>query len=720
MPPLDRNAGPLLRRVDGKPTTPTTTNDGPNVSSTSPSSPPVFSVPKSVPRLEDVDTDADPLSPAEDVDSDEDGARKQPESPYVPPHRQKGIGAHHMGNGRAFSGNKRSRVPAGNATTRDTAEAEPEDTEMFGWNGTEAKRLKKGPTYARADRTFGTAGAGGRKGASKNGTPKSMQSTPKKGATASGGDKKGTPISAISVNTTPSPERLPGESAGMKKRGLKKLDPIKLPATPPRERPKVKRLDPIELPVPMQKENRPRLKRLWPLDEPRPLQVSLPKRPRLKRLKPLDEPLPLQESSPKRPGVKTLKSLGETCPLQEGSPKRPGLKRLKPLDEPLSLQKASSPKRPGLKTLPYIQLSPFSRDGNTKSKPNNCGIIDLTTTFKETKLNRSKPELHSPATKARKPGLKTLQPSNAATSSRSTSNTPAKRRSSRLVKEEVVDDPKILASASSWAHSPKAGSDADSDLSSPPSSIFLDDEAPAINPAGNYETPALCPICGTPVDRLLLEEWQGSNPYMRINTQIAFCDAHKRASAHEEYEARGYPAIDLDDSASLVARIERFRPELLRVLQREQPSAFRDALEAEAAQGVGRTLRAISKREEGFRGMSVGYYGPRGRRVMEGWVAARLAEEIRQAAGVDRLIGYKTVSGFIQEVLVPEVAMRLVAEDLDVGEARAREVLGESGEIGELVNGVVEGDGEGRGNGVGGRRSSCGAMVADDDENGDY
>jgi hypothetical protein len=44
------------------------------------------------------------------------------------------------------------------------------------------------------------------------------------------------------------------------------------------------------------------------------------------------------------------------------------------------------------------------------------------------------------------------------------------------------------------------------------------------------------------------------------------------------------------------------------------------------------------------------------------------------------------VSGFVQAVLVPEVAVALVKEDMSVDEKRAREILKESLELGDLLN----------------------------------
>ncbi|KAL1383844.1 hypothetical protein HDK64DRAFT_281489 [Phyllosticta capitalensis] len=85
---------------------------------------------------------------------------------------------------------------------------------------------------------------------------------------------------------------------------------------------------------------------------------------------------------------------------------------------------------------------------------------------------------------------------------------------------------------------------------------------------------------------------------------------------------------------------------------------------------------------------------------MERWVTTHLADTVRERAAADRLIAFKTPAGFMQEVLVPELATWLIMEDCrrdtadgeETGEARAREILQESGPVGDIVNRVVEGE----------------------------
>ncbi|KAK8164195.1 RTC4-like domain-containing protein [Phyllosticta citrichinensis] len=240
-----------------------------------------------------------------------------------------------------------------------------------------------------------------------------------------------------------------------------------------------------------------------------------------------------------------------------------------------------------------------------------------------------------------------------------------------------------------------------SDLSSPPSSaqlaadeLDLEDELEN-NTTGNYDPPANCPMCGDPVDADELSDWQRrvGRKSMRLRDQILFCDAHKTAAARQEYSAHGYPEIDFKE---LPARIAHFRDDIIGILQETRPSHFRERLNGALSEGRGRTLAAVHNAKQ-MHGMTTGYYGPRGRRIMEEWLSTNMADAIRERAGSDKLIGFKTVSGFVQEVLVPELATWLVMEDMrqsedgeETGEARAREILGESAAIGEIVNAIKE------------------------------
>lgn len=66
-----------------------------------------------------------------------------------------------------------------------------------------------------------------------------------------------------------------------------------------------------------------------------------------------------------------------------------------------------------------------------------------------------------------------------------------------------------------------------------------------------------------------------------------------------------------------------------------------------------------------------------------------LSDKLREQSSRDKLVAAAGVSGgvsgFVQAVLVPELAEQLVMEDLKVSSTRAREIITESAELGELL-----------------------------------
>lgn len=67
-------------------------------------------------------------------------------------------------------------------------------------------------------------------------------------------------------------------------------------------------------------------------------------------------------------------------------------------------------------------------------------------------------------------------------------------------------------------------------------------------------------------------------------------------------------------------------------------------------------------------------------------ITVRLASFVGDASKKDGLIALGGVAAFIQTVLVPELGVRLIMEDMNVREAKARIILDESREIGEKLN----------------------------------
>lgn len=87
--------------------------------------------------------------------------------------------------------------------------------------------------------------------------------------------------------------------------------------------------------------------------------------------------------------------------------------------------------------------------------------------------------------------------------------------------------------------------------------------------------------------------------------------------------------------------------------------------------------------------------------------SATLSQKLREVSTTEKIYKALGVSGFVQAVIVPEIAWRLVREDMKLGgtrkggrrkggdgldgaeeegEKRAKEILVESWEVGELIN----------------------------------
>ena len=75
-------------------------------------------------------------------------------------------------------------------------------------------------------------------------------------------------------------------------------------------------------------------------------------------------------------------------------------------------------------------------------------------------------------------------------------------------------------------------------------------------------------------------------------------------------------------------------------------------------------------------------------------VLSAFSDRLRDMAKRDRLIAAHGVSGgvsgYVQAVLVPELALRLVKEDLRVDSAEALNVVTESADLGELLSNAVD------------------------------
>ncbi|RYP91308.1 hypothetical protein DL770_002542 [Monosporascus sp. CRB-9-2] len=187
---------------------------------------------------------------------------------------------------------------------------------------------------------------------------------------------------------------------------------------------------------------------------------------------------------------------------------------------------------------------------------------------------------------------------------------------------------------------------------------------------------ARCPMCHEPVDPELLEK-HSDRGRMNIRKQTVFCRLHKRREALDSGTERGYPKIDWSTIESRFASHERF---LREILEGSRPSHYASILKEKVESGKDRTLL---KTEDS---VTPGYYGPKGLHVMTEYIMRRFSSVLRKRAVEDRLISARSYTAYVQAVLVPELAARLVMEDMDVGEGEARDILRDSIEVGELLH----------------------------------
>ncbi|KAJ4988077.1 hypothetical protein SVAN01_06489 [Stagonosporopsis vannaccii] len=205
-----------------------------------------------------------------------------------------------------------------------------------------------------------------------------------------------------------------------------------------------------------------------------------------------------------------------------------------------------------------------------------------------------------------------------------------------------------------------------------------------------------CPICHEPVDQeYYWNFWIGLD--RTVKNQATFCHMHRKASAQAEYAAEGYPVIDWD---RLPERIKNHRMALYNILVGETPSAHRLRYEPLALTGKAATVpskrndlspskqRNLASLALDDNAVYPGYYGPRGRRTITECVMALLHTEIKRS--VDPVVQTSGPATFVQAVLVPEVAVRLIMEDAECDCDEAEEIRESTFEMGLLLNEEIE------------------------------
>lgn len=281
----------------------------------------------------------------------------------------------------------------------------------------------------------------------------------------------------------------------------------------------------------------------------------------------------------------------------------------------------------------------------------------------------------SPARKFK--AVPTLDKSSPAASPRRTKRLKMPKEESRITEES--QPPAFKMPDDSFLDSFTGGEPADLDFTLSPAA----DGPPArrsTSPLTDLETlipTAVCPLCNKEVDADLLTAFKSKHPRMTVSQMQKFCHQHKKRSAHKAWLDRGYPDIKW---SRLDARIAERYDFLRGILEDDAPSHFGDLFRDRVRAGSSRTLLQSDAN------LTPGYYGIRGLRAMSENLIGEFSGVLRRRALQDRLVAARGHTAYLQAVLVPELAVRLIMEDMDVGAEEARGILKESCWVGELLN----------------------------------
>ncbi|KAL6229907.1 hypothetical protein BDW75DRAFT_84081 [Aspergillus navahoensis] len=191
----------------------------------------------------------------------------------------------------------------------------------------------------------------------------------------------------------------------------------------------------------------------------------------------------------------------------------------------------------------------------------------------------------------------------------------------------------------------------------------------------------LCPMCRAPVSPGSLLVFR-AQPSQRIRDQRKFCESHKISSAEQEWKNAGYPTIDWDEFDQ---RIESHFSEIEKLMVPDNSSYYRNYLKSMLKDGRAKNF-ALRFEGDVLEALSCGYYGTRGSERMLQRITTRYSRKLRRLAAEDHIVKQAGVVGYTQAVLVPELAIRLIKEDMGVDDASARKIMRDSIDIGEKMN----------------------------------
>lgn len=210
-------------------------------------------------------------------------------------------------------------------------------------------------------------------------------------------------------------------------------------------------------------------------------------------------------------------------------------------------------------------------------------------------------------------------------------------------------------------------------------------EEPSVN---MLEVSKKCPVCDKKLTRstwslflMTLPELQ-RDARLLTRRQVQFHNFHQKNTAKREWTRRHYPTIDW---TRLPERVNSLRTDVESVIDGTEPSIYADALRDLDKGRSSRRQKVASEFAGDFGSNSVGYYGGRGAQIIGVEVAEMFTSKFLEDAQHDIISAAGGIPMYIQKVIVPEVASRLISQDMGCELAEARDILKKSADLGQAL-----------------------------------
>jgi len=201
------------------------------------------------------------------------------------------------------------------------------------------------------------------------------------------------------------------------------------------------------------------------------------------------------------------------------------------------------------------------------------------------------------------------------------------------------------------------------------------------SPSPEIEDVGKCKFCNKDLPEGFDEE-----PPTAMRARLVYCKRHDDAAVLNWGIKKGYPrSINVTD---LDTRIKKLKGEVHRLLSGGNESQFLAQLKMRVE---GRLAAQPMIRIRFFEGCLPGYYGPMGAEI----IADRMIRDFGKYVSSEKSLvdGVRFCGGpmgFVSSVLVPEVAVRLIMEDMNVNWEEACQIMRDSVIYGDVVNPKVE------------------------------